>query len=223
MIILVFGRREQGKTTFAYHLALQKETRVEFDPRGMFATTSDIIPDSFELQELLDEREEIIVQPEHNVKRVFEDTCNSIWRWIKQYHDMGDELSLSFLVDEARFIDTPSYIPESLDAILRMAPRREVDTIFTAHRPVDISVDIRAIADYWAIFQTTQEHDLKVISERCGEQVAEIVAKLPAHHLVIWNDALGTFRVLDKPEVWKHQITRLPQNVRLEGENVWTQ
>lgn len=223
MIIAVLGRREQGKTTFADYLAAQRETRVKFDPRAIFGTTSDIIPDSSELYEMLEEREEIIVQPERNVKVNFERCCDVVWEWIRFYTKQGQEVSLAFLVDEARIIDTPSYIPQSLDSIMRMAPRKEVDVIFTAHRPSDISVDIRAIADFWCMFQITQEHDLKVISERCGEEVAEIVSRLPAHHLLIWNDALGKHFVMDRPELWFRDIKKLPRNVRAEATLTWTQ
>lgn len=217
MITLVFGRREQGKTTLAYHLALQKETRVIVDPRGQFRTTSDILPDEVGLYELLDEREEVIIQPRGNPKEVFARVSSVVEDWLRD----NPGAQFVFLLDEARIFDTPSVIPDDFEYLLRMAPRNEVDVILTAHRPSDVSVDIRAIADFWLLFQMTQEHDLKVISERCGEKVAEIAATLPEHSVIVWNDAKGTFRVSHDSEKWKHDIKNFPRNVKEEGERAW--
>jgi hypothetical protein len=216
VISLVIGRREQGKTTLAYWLARQRSTRVIFDPRAMFHTTSDVLPSGFALFELLDDREEVIVQPQENVVAAFDETTTAIRDWILQNPDEP----FALLVDEARFVETTEKISPSFDWILRLGPRKTLDTILTAHRPVDISTDIRAIADYWFIFQTTQEHDLKVITERCGGEVADMVSTLEPFQLVVWNDSIGKFRKETDSEKWRVRLDLPALTTRQQAQEV---
>lgn len=209
MLTLIFGRRKQGKTTLAYSISLRSPTRIIFDPRGQFRTTDDILPSADGLFELLDTRSEIIVQPEDAVKHTFSEVCREFANWIKA----NPEETAILLDDEALFIDTPSETYSSLDKIIRFGNPQRTGVIMTAHRPGDISVDIRAIADYWCIFKTTQEHDLKVIDQRCGSQVAEIVSRLEAKQYVVWNDAEGVFAVKTNPSAWYVNIERKSETV----------
>lgn len=192
MIISINGRRELGKSTLALFIARRKATRVIFDPRSQFKTSSTILKnvDVDILYEALDTEKEIIIHPETDVMRNFARTCDTIKIWLQ---DNPTE-PLSFLIDEARFVDTPSEINESLDWILRCTPRKSVDTIFTSHRPADIAVNIRAIADFWIMFRITQQNDLKVIEERCGPQVRDMLPALKDNELILWNDSIGTWR-----------------------------
>ncbi len=213
MITLSLGRREQGKTTLAYFVALKMPTRVVFDPRKQFKTSQTISLDGMGLYEELDSKAEVIVQPVFGVQEVFRQTCDEVMQWITD--NPGEPVAL--LVDEARFVDTPSFIPDSFDFLMRCTSREDMNIIMTAHRPVDISVDIRAIADFWAIFHTTQEHDLKVIAERCGNEVADIVAALPPRHVVMWDDSTGTYNVYREPDKWFADIKFL-RPVPAEGK-----
>jgi hypothetical protein len=83
-----------------------------------------------------------------------------------------------------------------------------VNAILTCHRPVDISVDIRAIADYWCIFQTTQEHDLQIVSQRCGDECADAVQKLRDKQFLLWNDGDGTYVIKSDSTAWFVEIRR---------------
>jgi len=195
MITLVIGRRVQGKTTLAYHLGRKKPTLVIFDPRGTFSN-SEI--SEIEIYERLDLDSQIVVHPEGKVSDSFINVCEAVKDWIRD--NPGEPLA--FLVDEARFIDSPSGVPESFDWIIRFSDPKIVDVLLTAHRPSDISVDIRAIADYWCIFRTTQEHDLKVIAERCGGEVADAVRMLGDREFVVWNDGLAKMHVNREPNSW---------------------
>lgn len=198
MITLIFGRREEGKTTLAYYLSRQTPTRVIFAPRPDVLEGRQSIPDSEGLFDLLDMLPEIIVKPPVQVIATFENVCSEMRAWI----ELNSLEEISFLVDEARFIKTTEYIPESFDWILRFTPKKYVHTILTAHRPVDIAVDIRAIADFWMIFQTTQEHDLKIIAERCGSPVAEAAKVLKSGQVLVWNDQRGVVRQHDDRATW---------------------
>jgi hypothetical protein len=204
MIILVIGRRKQGKTTLAYAISLKKPTRVIFDPRRLFKTSDVVLPDANGLYDLMDTESEIIVQPWGDVKESFDKFCDEVDLWMETNRDEP----LAIVVDEVRFVDTPNEDYVSFDRILRFSNPSTVDVIVTCHRPVDISTDVRAIADYWCIFKTTQEHDLRAIRERCGEEVANLVDSLGPKEYVLWNDGEGVATVRRDKASWFVPIER---------------
>lgn len=199
MIYLNLGRREVGKTTLAYYLISKLRTRVIFDPRGLFpatgrATTENGIAKGFyELNK--GTTQELVITPDADVQGSFDQTCAYVKEWLR-----AGRSDIGFVVDELRFI--PEKDGADLNWILRCATRDSVAVVFTAHRPSDVSTDIRAISDVWCIFQMTQEHDLKAIAERCSPNVAQQVARLPARHFISWNDAAGRMSVHTHPERW---------------------
>jgi hypothetical protein len=161
------------------------------------------------LDELLDTRSEIIVQPREYVRSAFSQVCRSFADWIEE--NPGEQAVL--LADEVRFIDTPNTEYPSLDRIIRFGDPERVGVIMTAHRPGDISTDIRAIADFWCMFKTTQEHDLRVIDQRCGPQVAELVSRLERQQYVVWSDGEGTYTVKTDSTKWKVNIEHRSESV----------
>jgi hypothetical protein len=209
MITIVIGRRTRGKSTLAYAIALQRNNRVIFDPRRQFHTTDDIVYEPDELYDMLDTRSEIIVQPNGDLRSNFERTCYDFYDWTDDNRLAG----IAFLVDEARFLDTPNNDYPNFDRILRFCKPQDVDVILTCHRPVDVSVDIRAIADYWCIFQTTQEHDLAIIYSRCGQDCADVARNLRDKQFVLWNDGDGNFTVKSEPASWYVPIERTVSHV----------
>jgi hypothetical protein len=198
MIILCIGRREQGKTTLGYFLAKRYPTRVIFDPRESFFTSPVVTFDAAGLYDLLDNESEIIVKPEAYYPENFALVCDELRAWVRD----NREEEFSFLVDEAYDVKTPDNMPASLDWLMRKTKRKQCRIIFTAHRPVDIATDIRALSDNWLIFQTTQEHDLRIITERCGPEVAEEVQVLKEREFIDWNDSLGTWKKFSDPHAW---------------------
>lgn len=124
--------------------------------------------------------------------------CESLRSWIRE--NRTEEFS--FLVDESYDVKTPDYMPPALDWLMRKTKRAQTRIIFTAHRPVDISTDIRALSDNWFIFQTTQEHDLRIIAERCGSEVAEQVVTLKAREFIGWDDSVGTWKKYTDSNAW---------------------
>jgi hypothetical protein len=198
MITIVNGRRRQGKTTLAYYLSLEKPTRVIFDPRRQFDTTSFRLDDGIGLYDAMDEESEVLIQPTSDVKGTFRNIAQDFRDWTV---DNPDEPAV-LLVDESRFLDTPNQNYEAFEQTIRFSEGEIVDVLMTSHRPGDISVDIRAISDYYCIFRTTQEHDLKVITQRCGDEVAEIVSNLKDKEFLVWNDGTATFHTVDEPHKW---------------------
>lgn len=212
MITIINGRRTQGKTTLAYCISLRKPTRVIFDPRKAFRTTNKIISDPGLLYELMETEPEVIVQPESNVQGMFQQTAQEFREWTLD----NPQEPVCFLVDESRFIDTPNMFYEPFDQTLRFSESELIDVVMTSHRPSDIDVNIRAIADYLVFFRTTQEHDLKVIVQRCGEGVGEIVNNLPDKHFLLWDDGVAIYRVESNPEKWYVDIKQFNASNKVE-------
>lgn len=199
MIYLNLGRREVGKTTLAYYLISKSPRRVIFDPRGLFPATvramdSEQVFNQFELVRQ-GRATEIVITPDSDLQGCFDQACSCI----KEYLQEGKD-GIAFLIDELRFV--PDTDGPALNWILRCATRDSVAVVFTCHRPVDVSVDIRAISDVWCVFQMTQENDLRVVAERCSPSMAQQVSKLPPRHFLAWNDAIGRMTAHTHPDRW---------------------
>ena len=207
MLDLVIGKRELGKTTFAVSLTREFPTRVIYDPRHMIHTTDDIltgtVPVQSALYEMLNDRAEIIVRPDYDMEGTFTAMCEGIDAWIRD--NPGEAFCL--LLDEARFIKAPEAIPQ-FDFIVRCTPRSNVTVILTCHGVVDVSPDLRRIADYWILFLLTMEADLDRVRERCGDTVADEVQKLNSYEYIVWNDANSTWRKHTERQRWYVPLER---------------
>lgn len=214
MIYLFLGRRKLGKTTLALSMARKCPYRVLLDPRGLIhsgaprVATADGVALAFDQMVSAEDQHvtEVLVTPEHNVQDTFDYTAREVKAWSKQFED--PQHRLMFVVDEARFFDLID--SQAFEYVMRAASPELVHIAITAHRPVDIPTDVRAISDHWLLFRCTQEHDLKVISERCGDPVAERVSRLNPHEFVHWDDAVGTFAVFTDPTAWYVPLSQKP-------------
>lgn len=189
------GRRGMGKTTLAYKMTLKISRRLIFDPRGMIRAN----PDAIVVVDIEDMRgavrevqagtiEELVFTPSGDLDTAFEAFAEELRRWIVT----TPGLAVAVLIDEASFIDQKS---KHFQWVVRCSPVDTFHTLMTCHRPLDIDTTVRAIADHWLIFQCRQEHDLKVIRERCSFEVADEVQRLGPRHYVHWNDARATLAV----------------------------
>lgn len=216
MITIVLGRREVGKSTLAYHLVRSSRPAVVLDPRLMFATDDPIgdLPDDLDgLDDALGPQSIAIIQPNDDLAG----TTRELAVWIRDWcRDHPGRETLSILLDECALLDlaTPEW-----DWVFRCAPRDRVAIVLTAHRPRDLSTNIRAIADYWCIFRTTQEHDLKVIEERCGVDFVEDVRDLSPREFMVWDDTRAVKTRRDNPAAWFVPI-RVPDPSSSRFENV---
>lgn len=201
MLDLVIGRRELGKTTFAVNLSRYYSTRVIFDPRHMISTCKCILDedDLYEsgLYAALDTEPEIIVRPKFAKEKVFEEMCSQIYSWLQD--NPGEQFCL--LVDECRFIKEPE-ANQHFDFIVRCLPSSQVMVILTCHGVIDVSTDLRRIADHLVFFHLTMESDLDRVRERCGDVVADEVQKLKPFEYVIWNDQRSEWRKVTDKNKW---------------------
>lgn len=220
MIALAIGRRLLGKTTLVYSMAIKCPYRVILDPRklihagGVRVRSGDALDRAFDLmadgtlvigngQIAPDGKgvpvNEILITPDQDVQAMFDAASQHVKQWSIEYEKAIDR-RLMFVVDEARFFELMK--SPAFEYLLRAAPPDLIYIAITGHQPKDIPTAIRAIADHWLLFRITQEHDLAVIKERCGEDVAKAVAALKPHEFVDWDDAIGTARAFREPKAW---------------------
>jgi hypothetical protein len=83
-----------------------------------------------------------------------------------------------------------------------------VTVVFTTHRPVDISAKIRSIVDYWCVFHTTQELDLRTLSGYLDATTLARVQRLPPYQFVVWDDTKGTARTVTNAQSWYRPLTK---------------
>jgi hypothetical protein len=207
MITVIIGFTGQGKSTLAAFAAQRSSTRVIFDPRFQFDTTSDILPNESGLYELLDTREEIIIQPGRGADRaeVFAGVCKEVGDWIED----NPQEPICLLVDEGLLTGLDSKtVNDDFDWILRSARENSpISVIITCHRPADVSTNIRAIANKLVLFRATLPNDLDAIEWQCGPQVAEEVKRLLDKQYILWNNSRQQWRKIDNPASWYVKIS----------------
>ena len=202
MITAIIGFTGQGKSTLAYKVAMRSPTRLIFDPRGQFETTADVLPDADGLYELLDERYEVIVRPGRGseVEENFDATCRVVADWIED----NPHEQICLLVDEARLVGLESKSTSlHFDWIVRSAREGSpIDVVLTCHRPVDLSTNLRAIANRLVFFRVMLPNDLGQIEDQCGPMVAEQVKNLLDKQFITWNNSRQQWRKVTDTSSW---------------------
>lgn len=204
MIYLIIGRRERGKTTLAYSTARKVRKRMIIDARRMIRridvervfTVSELKPAFGDL--VHDEGvNEVVYQPtDDDLDMGFE----SFVAAVKQRIIASPDMQFAIVIDEASFYNLED---SRFQWLAKCTQREKVHIFITAHRPQDIPTSIRAIADHWCIFATTQEHDLKTIEQRAGSsRVSDAVRRLRDRDYLHWDDARGTMAVCNRPADW---------------------
>lgn len=198
---LAFGKRHQGKTTLALHLARQLDvTLCAFDINRQFHFS----PDSAVSTEddvralLLAGEREIIFRPGLDVKADFEALSRALCDW----------QDLVILVDESSRLQGANWLHPWLDELIRRSDSERVHLIQTLHRPSDAANICRALASDWYIFHTTQPASLGCIADQCGREVAELAVSLGPREFVHWNDDRETFEQVTDPESWFESLSR---------------
>lgn len=223
MIYVIIGRRELGKTTLARYLAHARSPRLTIDPRAQWpippgVTTPDDDDDEYpgvvydvnpeHVLEDLESGRDVLVQPNN-----LDDAIASLAWPARRYITDGPDRQLTITFDEAGLYTNP--LRSSWSWMMRCSPRDRTTILLTAHRPADVATDIRALADIWCIFRTTQVHDLDAIEDRCGAEVRAIVQTLKPYEFVSWNDAKAEMQVHKNPASWF-----TPAAVPLQGEPI---
>jgi hypothetical protein len=220
MIILCVGRKEQGKTTLAYHLVRFSPKRVIFDPREDFATSLIVTGDPASLPDDLDDEavSEVIVQSSRNVIELFEETCFHLAEWLKD--NKGEPFG--FLIDDSRLAFASKTIPQDFSWMLRSTKLEQSRIVMTTWRIVDIPPEVRSQADVWMVFKTTEPRDLELIAERFGDDAALRVQTLPPHICLRCDDSGPelTISVIENSKAWYVNTKILQQEPKKNGQFV---
>ena len=190
----------------AYYSAAKIPRRLIFDPRGIIRRPGAVIARSTAVFEVAidaladgDVAEVVYATPIESVKRAaFPAFTREAKRFVLEY----PSLPIAIVVDELSFVCDRSHLDDDLEWLLKTGNPDLVHIFLTCHRPSDVPVDARAIADYWYIFQTTQEHDLDVIKARCRVDTADRVMGLRDHDFLLWDDARGSAHEFRDPGEW---------------------
>lgn len=203
MVILNIGRRKRGKTTLAYYQALKVPQRFIFDPRAMIQRPGSVrVHSKSVLRErafpALQEGEitELVYQPhDDDIQGAFAAFSKLAKEWITT----TPEKPLAIMVDETSFVNLRE---PAFEWVLKCCESDRIHILLTCHRPADLPVGVRAIADRWCLFQTRQPHDLEVIEERCSPEVARAVQRIEGHTFVVWDDAHASAEVFTNAGAW---------------------
>lgn len=210
MLIGNFGRRFQGKTTLAVAtLEGESDRRAYLDPRGSIRRRGSVIVrrkeklrvafDALAAGDVL----ELAYYPLEEHEVAFEAFALELRRWVVEYGDVP----LGVLIDEATF-----YRNGRLDTfadfmyVVKSCELADFHIVITCHRPNDLAVPVRALMNQWCIFYTVQEHDLKVIKERCTADVLERVKTLQRLEWIEWNDDKATTVDHFLAYLWKTEL-----------------
>jgi hypothetical protein len=223
MIYVIIGRRELGKSTLARYLGHARTPRLTIDPRAQWPIASyagdpgeaddhaPAVVDAVDAEQVLEDLgagQDVIVQPDDLDRSI------QALAWPARAYIMGSagrQLTITF--DEAGLYKDA--LRQHWSWMMRCSPRDRTTILLTAHRPADIATDIRALADIWCIFRTTQEHDLDAIEDRCGPEVRALVQTLKPYEFVSWNDALAKMDHHKNPRAWF-----TPAATPLQGEPI---
>lgn len=225
MVYLIIGRRKRGKTTLGRYMVNQSPRRAVFDPRkvipvgpeGVRVTTALALHDvAFPALEAGEVTEVLYTPDSDDLAGPLNTFACELKRWTVEH----PSAPLGVLIDELGWIEAARRDPPALRRALRNCEPEIFDVFITCHRPTDVPVNTRAIADSWIVFHCVQEHDLDVIRERCNEQVAQLVAQLDGRAFIVYDDALGTVtRYREQPGVvsaWYVPLLSSAERARVE-------
>lgn len=202
MIYLVFGRMRQGKSTLGLFIARKSPTRVIYDPRNQFASSTTVLREADEkLETALDERAEIIIRPGLDGEDMLESVSQMILDWTEE----NPKEKICFLVDEANMVGLDSRPQEKFphfNYLLRSAGEDRINVVITSHRSVEVHPAIRSIANFVCMFRTTHEPDLKVIEDKCGYEVTDQLRALPSGQVIVWDDNVGSYALHSDRTFW---------------------
>ncbi|MGH9770312.1 MAG: hypothetical protein ACRD4Q_01200 [Candidatus Acidiferrales bacterium] len=194
MNALVFGRRQQGKSTLAFALATEAGVPIAvYDINAQFrAWPEEEVREANDFALKLEDSDLVIYRPEADPWEEFNQIADDLW----------ERESYVLILDEASQLQSPGHAHPKLDRIVRMCDAKNVHLIQTIHRPSDTAMICRSLATDWYIFRTNQETDLKVIAERCGSAVAQAASEVAPHEYVHWDDSAGVYTVCKNPSSW---------------------
>lgn len=221
MNIVVSGTRGEGKSTLSLYLARQfADTIVIVDPRGTYSAVGiecfdvDELLDHIDEQDYLPSKDNGITRPLPLVMRfdgptpaMFSDVAVRLFPLYFRFKG-----KVAIVIDEARELQSPHWIDEQLNRLVRQGPMSRLCVIQNTHQMMDWNSATKSVTDDFYIFRQLGPRNYKVMSEHFGPDIAEIAANLPLHHLVHCyfdrrNGSDQTHEIWDDPSVWYEPIS----------------
>jgi hypothetical protein len=180
----VCGRKGTGKSVTARRI-LQRQDRV-FVADQMFEHSW--VPQHNTFDDL-DEVEEFFewaaVQryccasyiPKGDLKEDMEELCQIVY----------EHGNVVFGIEEVASLCGANFLPPALSRITRLGRHQSLSVVYTTQRAGEISRALTAATDIFVLFHCAEPRDLACIAERCGNQIAEKVARLPLHDYVVFD------------------------------------
>lgn len=203
---MIFGRKEKGKTTLAYHLArLTGKAIFAFDPNNRFdcATIARSRMSLFAATESV----------EQNFSPVAYRPSESIAEGIEEFSEIMLGLrGLAIIIDEAGSseIQSPNYLNPKLHALLRASGDNQLshDVILTQHRPQNCNGDTFELSDEYIFFSSKNHLTIKKIREHCSEEVAARVMCLEGREYLVWSVTGESFYINKDSDSWRETLSR---------------
>jgi hypothetical protein len=185
-IVAIAGRKGSGKSTSTRFLLEHCSRVLVFDPLGEHTWVPNTVRDYDNGSELAGFLKWAHGQPRfagrlvpvsgrYSLEVCLECMADNVYR-------MGN---LLFAVEEVPMVSRPGYLPPKFDRVVRLGRHQRVSVIYTAQRLSETARRLTAATDYFWLFAHSEPRDLDAISDRCGSDVAEKVARLGIHDSLI--------------------------------------
>lgn len=220
MNAIFVGEKRSGKTTLAFHLALETTGGiVVFDPKKEFRGWPATVSSVPELEKAIKEKHRVVIwRPQY--EREISESWEPLADWILTRHDIAlaegwDKLGYHFtvLVDEAYNLQSHARIDQKLLRILSQC-RPEVLNVFQTFQSVkNVNSDSRSRVSDWYLFTITLPTDLDRLEEFAQPEVIEQVRTLPEHEYVHFLNEKGTVasEVVKDSEDWYEPLDYEPK------------
>ena len=199
MNAIFVGEKRSGKTTLAFHLALETNGGiVVFDPKKEFRGWPATVSSVSELEKAIRQKHRVVVwRPPSDIE--ITESWDALATWILEKHDLAlsegwDRAGFHFtvLVDEAYNLQSHARIDQKLLRILSQC-RPEILNIFQTFQSVkNVNSDSRSRVSDWYLFTITLPTDLDRLEEFAMPEVIEQVRTLPEHEYVHFLNEKGT-------------------------------
>jgi len=198
-ILNFFGRMQKGKSTAAYHFAKRQNSGIViFDPRSQYRHPDWRVVHSKTEFELVLEQDlsPIVFRPGLSVEEDFEDFAEVVW----------DMHMVSAIIDEAERLQSPQWIHEHLDQLVRSSESQEISLYLTQHQLVDVNGIIVSLCSDLIFFEEKNVLALERIERYTSAAVRERVSTLEGRDFLRWSVPGQDFVVVQDSDSWYESI-----------------
>ena len=226
MNAIFVGEKRSGKTTLAFHLALETAGGiVVFDPKKEFRGWPATVSDVARLEKAIRQRHRVVIwRPPSDIE--ITESWQPLADWILEKHDWAlahdwDKQGFHFtvLVDEAYNLQSHARIDAKLLRILSQC-RPEVLNVFQTFQSVkNVNSDSRSRVSDWYLFTITLPTDLDRLEEFAMPEVIEQVRTLPEHEYVHFLNEKGTVssEIVTDSDSWFESLDYEPNETKENG------